>query len=110
MANISEKPVSGRKPGKIVLYHVPVIMALLIIACFVAIDYPPFARFRTEETFAMMLVVGIPLAILLGITQLFLWLRWLTGRASQRTKAIVFSGLGIIAALYIVFTALRYLS
>lgn len=77
----------------IALAHIPIAGTLLILLYFALLDTPILNQFRTEETFGWMVVLWIPLAILLGLVQLFIWLRWAARHSSdthRKTIKVVF--------------------
>ena len=89
--------------------HLPLIGASLILACLILLDSQVFGQFRNEQTFAWMLVVWIPLGILLGLIQLYIWVRWFVRRASPAARKSIRVGFMIIIAIFVFFIALRYL-
>lgn len=110
MPNISRKPFSRRNLGKIVRYHLPVSGVLLIIISIIAIDYPPFELLRNEETFALMLVVGIPLGIFLILVQLGIWVHIISKRTSVLKSSYYKKAFLILATVILFFLALRLLN
>jgi hypothetical protein len=59
------------------LYHLPLLGSLSIIGFFTLVEAGWLPSFRTEETYGWMVVVWYPLCILLALTQIALWVRWI---------------------------------
>ncbi len=72
-----------KRPGRLVLLHLPILVALSITIVFSS-ESALFRPLRTERTFAWCVVVFFPLAALLSLVQLGIWLvwarRWLAAR------------------------------
>ena len=70
---------------KKILLNLPLITSLLITVGFSA-DLAFLAPLKTETTFGLWVVVLVPLAVLLGIAQVVLWLCLPAARPLGRTK------------------------
>jgi len=64
---------------KAILYHLPLIGAGTILGFFALVDAGRLDAFRDEATYGWMVVVWYPLAGLLGLVQVVLWIRWVVG-------------------------------
>ena len=95
---------------KILLFHLPLLGVSSILTYIILLDAPILEGFRSEDTFGLMVAVWIPLGILLGIIQLFIWAKWLVRRGTKSTVKIVKVGFLIILTVFAFFVALRYLS
>lgn len=104
-----KQAVSKSRLWPVLFRHLPLIGVFLIILYFTLLDSPVLERFRNEQAYAWMLVIWIPLGILLGLIQLYIWLRWFIRRASSYSRKIVKAGFIVIIAIFIFFIALRYL-
>jgi len=81
--------------------HLPLIGVILIAGFLVLIDTPVLESFRNETTFAWMLLVWIPLASLLALTQLYLWVRWFLNIASAEAKKRVQIGFLVMLSIFL---------
>lgn len=99
-----------KRSGNLILMHLPLVGVVLISAFFGLIDTPFLERFRTEQTFGWMLVIWIPVGILLGLTQLYIWLKWFIRQASPSAKKIVQIGFLLALTVCLGSLLLRLLS
>lgn len=68
------------------LFHLPLTGMLLILGVFALINEGILASFRNESTFGWMLVVWYPIAVLLGLAQLGLWIYLFSKRIARPGK------------------------
>ena len=86
---------------------------LLILGFFALVDAGRVAWFRSESTFGWMVVVWYPLSALLGLTQMVLWIGWISKRGipswllPREPRRIVFVGLLVVAATVLCLFGLR---
>ncbi len=95
---------------RIILSHLPLLGVLLILAFFALINSPALGQYRSEETFGWMVVLWIPLGILLGLSQLYIWARWFFRLASPASRKHVTVGFLIVLMVFLSFVLLRHLS
>ena len=66
------------------LYHLPLIGALLIASFIWAVDTGILQGLRNERTFAWFVVVWMPLGAILALVQLILWFVWVGRKISVK--------------------------
>jgi hypothetical protein len=69
---------------RLLLFHLPLIGALLIAGVIAAVDAGMFPGLRTERMFGWFVVVWMPLGGLLALTQVCLWIGWAVSRFVRR--------------------------
>ena len=69
---------------KALLFHLPLIGAVLIAGALGAIDAGMFPALRNERTYAWFAVVFAPVGAVLAVTQLCLWIGWAVRRFVRR--------------------------
>ncbi len=72
-----------KRPVRLVLLHLPILVALSITIVFSS-DSALFAPLKTERAFAWCVVVFFPLAAVLSLVQLGIWLVWARRRLAER--------------------------
>ena len=93
----------------IILSHLPFLGVLLILTYFALLDSSILDRFHDEQMFGWMVVVWIPLAILLGLVQLYIWARWFIRLASPASRKYVTAGFLVALLIFLSFALLRNL-
>jgi hypothetical protein len=71
---------------KILKLNLPAIGFLIIMAFLALLETALFENLRTETMLGWIFLVIMPLAILLGLVQIFLWFRLLAESASPKFK------------------------
>jgi len=104
------QPVAHHHWRTAALSHIPLAGVLLILLYFALLDTPVLERFRTEQAFGWMVLLWIPLAILLGLVQLHIWLRWAVRHAPSAYRTGARVALLIVLAVFLSAAVLRYLS
>jgi hypothetical protein len=65
------------------MLHLPIIVSALITVTF-SLDAPFLGALKTERTFGWWLVLLVPLAIILGLSQVAVWAVLLTRRMGRK--------------------------
>lgn len=99
-------------PAKGILLHLPLIGALCIFGFIALVDAGRLPSLRTESTFGWMLLVWYPLAALLALVQVVLWVRLLVVRGiplrlSGRSRRAALIGLILVSAALVILIAFR---
>jgi hypothetical protein len=98
---------------KVLVFHLPLIVMLLILGFFELVDAGRLGAVRSESTFGWMVVFWYPLSAVLGLTQVVLWIRWIVRHGisswnmKRNKRRTVFAGLIILGAALLLLIALR---
>jgi len=98
---------------KPLVFHLPLIGVLLIFGISELIDAGYLTALRNESTYGWWILVWYPLAALLALTQVVLWIRWIVTRGMAMAarpgmpRRLAVGGVLILAAAALGLFALR---
>ena len=81
----AQRRAQERRALKILLFHFPLLVTLSI-AFVASTDLALFRGLKTEDTYGWWVVVLMPIGAVMALTQVVLWLAWLTGRIHRNNR------------------------